>query len=457
MIGISNHEVLRRQEAAKPYLWRQRACAGVAVSVLALGAAACSSGSSTSAPKKAKSTSVSGATVTLTTWQSARTNGFIAAALKPLEKRDHITVKISTIPQSDYYVKLDTLSTARKLPDLFWVGNGTEQLWASEHLLYNWTSKATATHTTSFNLSKYAAGAVSGWKAKGELFGLPSLLNTYGVFYNETDLKKAGLSVPSTTWTYTNLYHDAAVLTKADHTYGLQDSASLLTSPFGVSMYSVSHGGKPFLNRTVDPTSLYVGSQFVRGVNLLRTAIKNHWSPPPSYPTTNLLTDFGSGKVPMMFGGQWLAATLLQDKPGFKWGFAPIPMKNNVAPYDAVGIASPSYVPNPTATWKVLSYLDSTAWDSVLRQRPVAPPAYVPASAGYLSQLKSQGQASTAATVQAELGASDKLAVKFLAPWSSKANTVVTADWNNILTGSGPVKAAVDHMVSQIKGVMTSS
>ena len=89
---------------------------------------------------------------------------------------------------------------------------------------------------------------------------------------------------------------------------------------------------------------------------------------------------FAAGKVPMMFGGQWLAAGFQTDKPKIKYGFAPFPqVQTPTTLYDSVGICTPQYTKNQDATYKVLEYINTKVWDAVLPASPVAPPAYTPA------------------------------------------------------------------------------
>ncbi len=176
---------------------------------------------------------------------------------------------------------------------------------------------------------------------------------------------------------------------------------------------------------------------------------------PPTYDVSNATAGFASGKIPMLWGGQWLAATFLQSKPSFQYGFAPQPIvSKQVQPYDAVGIASPSYIQHPDAVWKVMQFLDSTAWESILPSSPVAPTAYQPAAQSYYNALKSAGLTSVADTVHYELNAPDKLGVRFMTTWATKANDIITADWNNVLLGKVPVQSGVQNMVNQLNATI---
>jgi ABC-type glycerol-3-phosphate transport system permease component len=118
------------------------ACAGL------LAATACSGsdsgGGSSSGP----------VTVTVMTWESAETNAAIKKALADF-KDDNITVQLLDTPSGQYGDKLASLTQAKKLPDLFWCGNDTEQQYTSQGCwstgpTRSRTATATSSRTTSW-------------------------------------------------------------------------------------------------------------------------------------------------------------------------------------------------------------------------------------------------------------------------------------------------------------------
>ncbi len=399
-------------------------------------------------------------TVTLMTWQSASTNQLILNAMKPLEKKyPWIHVVNVPTPSSDYYQKLDTMFTAHNLPDLFWSGNEHEQQWGAQKLLYNWTKFANKPGVPWFNLKKFAPDSVINWRVKGQLYGLPTFMNTYGYYYNANLFKAAHLPLPKPGWTYQQFFHDAQVLTQKSGTKVTRYAVMFpWNTAWNLGQYAFSAGGLPFTNRISNPTKVTAAKQYIKGTQLWVKAIKAGWATPPAYTVSNGTAVFSSGKVPMMGGGQWLTVAILQNKPNFQWGWAPEPIvKRRVEPYDAVGIASPTYIKDPQAVWLVMSYLDTIGLGKMLYQHPVASPAYVPGASYYFNALNKDGKVSVANSVKFELTAPNKIPVKFLAPWAGNANNVVTADWNNILMGKVPVYKGVSHMVFQINQSIKTS
>jgi ABC-type glycerol-3-phosphate transport system substrate-binding protein len=104
------------------------ACAGL------LAATACSGGSDSGGSSDGP------VTVTVMTWESAETNAAIKKALADF-KDDNITVQLLDTPSGQYGDKLASLTQAKKLPDLFWCGNDTEQQYTSQGLLVDWADK----------------------------------------------------------------------------------------------------------------------------------------------------------------------------------------------------------------------------------------------------------------------------------------------------------------------------
>lgn len=401
-------------------------------------------------------------TVTIMTWETAQTNALIDQALAGFHD-PNITVKRLDTPSGNFGDKLSSLTQARKLPDLFWCGNDTEQQYSSEGLLTDWSSRLSGSGSSGgsgFGAGSFVPSAMQNWRtADGKIGGLPSLMNTYGVWYDIDAFKAAGLPLPAAGWTWDQMFHDATAL--AHHngaSYGMvADNMTSTDGPFTMSTYSVSAGGAPFTDSVNKPTKVTADASYVAGVGKLAAAIQSGAVAPPGYDPSNTQSAFAAGSLPMLFGGQWLAAGFLTDKPKIDYGFAPIPQQNTPATlYDAVGICTPSYTQNADATFKVLQYLESTVWNKVLPSSPVAPPAYLPAQSAYFGALNSAKLSSVAATVKTELTDSSTVGVRFTTQWASQATDLITAYWPDILMGKKPL-SDLRTMTSKINDVINSN
>ena len=420
------------------------ACAGLLTATACSGSD--SGGGSSSGP----------VTVTVMTWESAQTNAAIKKALADF-KDDNITVQLLDTPAGNFGDKLASLTQAKKLPDLFWCGNDTEQQYTSQGLLVDWSSKI-KDGDGDFKADKFVGSAMENWKtADGQMGGLPSLMNTYGVWYNEDAFTAAGLAIPKAGWTWDEMYAAAAKLAnKNGAKYGLiADQLTGPDGPFTMSMYSVSAGGAPFTDNVNHPTKAEADDKYKEGVEKLTAAIKNGSVAPPGYDAANVQSLFAAGKIPMTFGGQWLAAGFQTDKPKIKYGFAPFPQVQTATTlYDSVGICTPQYTKDQDATFKVLQYLNTKVWDAVLPASPVAPPAYTPAQTSYFDALTKAQQTTVVDTVKADLAAEKTVGVRFTTQWAQQVGDLTTANYQPILSGKKPITdlpAYVDKINGLIK------
>lgn len=407
-------------------------------------------------------------TVTYMTWENNDTNAALDKAMQTfMQKNPDINVQRIPSPNSDYGQKLNSLVQAKQLPDVVWSGNDTEQQFGAEGILYDWSSQANASKNDSFDISKFAPDSLDNWKIGDKLYGLPTLMNTYGIWYNADAFQKASLQAPTNSWKWEDLYADAKALTSKDGgttNYGLWagDLDSTGSGPFFMSNCSVSAGGQPFEDKINNPTKVTADASFVNCVKMMAQAVQGGYVTPPGFqPSGSANVDttslFASGKIPMLFGGQWLAPSFMKANPSFKYGFAPLPTVNTqVQPYDAVGIISPKTIKNPDAVWKVSQFLASGAWETTLVNAPVAPAAYVPSSTPYFNTLKSAGLTSVADSVNYELQSPTKEGIRFTATWASKANDVLSK-WTDIMQGKTPVDSGMNDMVSQLNSLIQSN
>jgi ABC-type glycerol-3-phosphate transport system substrate-binding protein len=397
--------------------------------------------------------------VRIMTWEGADTNAQILNAMKPfMASNPDIDVQMVTVPAVGFDQTRNTMIASNQLPDLFWVGNDQLLEYGRKGILFDWTSRARATGDD-FALERFAPGAVANFTLDGKLYGLPSLMNTYGYFYNADLFEAAKVPLPRVGWTYAQFFDAARKLTTKNGDqvtrYGVY---SPLNDMFVLSAQAASAGGPTFQDRILEAQTVRTSPQLVAAAQAWVSAIKDGAVTPRNFPGDGLDRLFASGRVPMLGAGQWLAKGYIEGKLPFKWGFAPLPGgSRQYTIYDAVGIASPSYIKNPDAVWKVLKYLDTKAWESVLPASPVAPAAYVPASKPYFDQLKKAGATSVATSVEAMLNTKTQEGVRFLAPWSGKAWDVINASYNDMMAGKVDAKVALDGIVARINDIIKAS
>lgn len=428
----------------------QRICALLAILASATITAACGSGSGSSS---------SGDTVTWMSWESTQTNQAMDKSFVSFAKSSGITLKREEAPNADYGQKLASMIMSKKVPDFFWCSNVEEQTLAAQGMLYDWSSYASK--NSGLDMSKFSPGSVDSWRRDGKLYGIPTLANTYGFFYNKKLFDAASVATPQIGWTYDEMFADAAKLTGRNGAkQGIVVQWSLLTSPFGLSQYSVSAGGQPLSGTTTNVKSVAADPKVYEAAQRYATAIKAGQITAAETDQSNSSSAFANGSVPLLFGGQWLAQTMVGQKLGFDWGFVPMPrVDKDVQPTETNGICSPATLHNPDQVWKAVSYLETTGFNDTMRTVPVAPIAYLPGSQGYFDALKGQGAgaATIATSVQAELNAPTKVQTGFLDTWSAKASNIIVAVWNPAVDGKGDTAAGIANTIKEINSLASSS
>jgi multiple sugar transport system substrate-binding protein len=393
----------------------------------------------------------SGGTISYMTWESVATN---AALDKSMAKLQGVSVKREESPNADYAQKLASLIMSKKAPDFFWCSNSQEQNLAAEGLLYDWSSYLKK--GDGLQEDKFSPGSLDLWRnSEGKLYGIPTLANTYGFFYNKAAFGKAKLKTPAIGWTWDELYADIAALKRTEpKTTPLVNAWALLQSPQGISAYSVANGGAPILEKPIGAKELQADATFRTGAERMAKAIKAGEMTNPDYDGSSAVAKFANGGIPLMFGGQWLHQSITQNKPKFEWGYAPWPAgtAKSVQPIETNGVCSPATLKDPDSTWKVISYMEVTGFNETMKDQPIAPIAYEPGSKGYYEALQAGDAAakSIASTATYELGVKDKFVTQFLDPWSTPAGDVVGTTWNPALSGKKDVGAGIDGMVAGI-------
>lgn len=394
--------------------------------------------------------------VTFMTWETPDTNRAIDTAMAGL------SIRTSRVPSPGYNYdqKIAALFLAGKAPDFFWCGNDTEQSLGQKGLLFNWNDYLSR-KTNGMDSAKFVPGALDYWRGPdGGLYGLPTLVNTYGFFYNKKLLALAGVPVPGARWTYDELFAAAGRLTSKNGPGIVVDAkdggyATPFYGPFGVAQASISAGGKPFENRPVGADAVQTDPLFEHAVQRFVTAVKAGQLTLPGAGSGDTTAAFSGGRTGILFGGQWLGPTIQQSKPGFEWGFAPMPEDGrSVQPFDAVGICAPKTLRNPERVWSVMTYLETTALAKVLVGAPVAPSAYAPASTGYFAAIRTIGGGSMAHTVRYEVNCPTKVGIRFVEPWALYANNILKASWDKMLSGNLPIGPTISAMVHDINGII---
>jgi multiple sugar transport system substrate-binding protein len=293
----------------------------------------------------------------------------------------NIKVKITNYNVSDYFTKLTSGFVSGDAPDAFMNSVTFLQSYAGQGQLLaldDYLKK------DNLDLKTYAIGT-EGWKYKdGKQYALPMDWATGALYYNKDLLAKAGYAdkdVAALNWSSTDggtfwklikhLTVDAAgkrgdqpgFNPAAVRTYGLGNLEST-GDPFGQNAWGwlLPNDGINIPDKQQWATVFnYNDPKVVKSVQLVRTLANDGFTPKLNQFTTANSQQVGSGKVAMVVGGTWEAATYAGLK-GTKVGTAPLPAGadgKRALMTNANGNNIWAGSKHPDQTWKWVSYQES--------------------------------------------------------------------------------------------------
>lgn len=390
--------------------------------------------------------------LTMMTWEGKEMTAAIQEAVKKFEA-DNPGIKVEVLPSplADYSTKINSMISINKAPDVFMSGNDTELISGKNGQLYDWTPQMEADKSFFDN---FYPGIIPNWLVDGKLYGIPGLMNNYGIFYNKKMFKDAGLAEPKTGWTYDEMMEDAQKLSKKGEMFGLY--LQQMNDPFGLSNYAASAGDTPFADSITDAKKVTISPKMEEAVNLYRAGVASGSIAPFSQNTDNYANLFKEGKVPMLQAGQWYADDFIRNAKDLEWGYAPSPIVDKpVATYDAIGFASPASIKNPEAVYKLIKFVATEMYEEVLPKFPVAPPTYQPSAKPYYEKLIEVGHPEMADAIDYMLKAEIKTPVRFMEQWSSKSQKFIDGTFKNVIDGKKPVEE-LKKMEENINSVITA-
>ena len=393
---------------------------------------AASASASNAEPEKSKE-----ATVTYMDWEGKE---MMLSIEKAVAKFTDVNPGLKVInipaPLQDYGTKLQQMIAANAAPDVFRVGNDMAISYASSGLAYDITEYTSADATF---IGGFFPTSVETFQYQGKQFGLPSLLNCYGVFYNKQLFADKGVEEPKTGWSYDDMFAAATQLKNTEKgTFGLYNMGM---DAFALSQYTASAGGKPFMDTFYPVEHVTMDPKMTEIVTMIQDSVKAGGMPPIGVDQGDIVSKFIAGEIPMMWYGQWVADQLIRTAPDLQWGYVSNPTQSADGFHtilDATGFSISATTPHPDEAYLLLKYVVGTAYNDVLPEFPVAPAAYVDASKTYFDKLSETGHADLADGLNYMLSAKNKLLVRFLDPWAGDANKF-GADWTSILDGTKPL------------------
>ena len=231
----------------------------------------------------------------------------------------NIKVKVEFWP-GDYYAKLLTTLAARDAPDCFYLTYERVPAFASKGALMPLDKFVKSDKRA--NLGDFFPLALSMFRWRGKLYGLPKGVHTLAVFVNLDLLRKAGLRPPRKGWTWADYLRIARALTRDTDGDGRPDQFGTSLYPFDVAIYQ--NGGTIVDERR--KVCLLDRPEAVEAIEFCRDLVFKHKVAPPMRTQSGLshCDLFCAGRLAMYVGGTWDLANFKNVK-AFDWTVVPLP------------------------------------------------------------------------------------------------------------------------------------
>lgn len=250
-----------------------------------------------------------GGDVTYRIWsaQQLPTMRRLAAAFHGKHAKSRVSVQVT--PNDTYWTKLEAAASSKTLPDVFWMHANQFVLYASSGMLEPIDD---VVKSAKIDLSDYPKVLLDLYVHKGRRYALPRNYNVVGLWYNKRLFDKAGVEYPDGTWTWDTMRHAAKELTNASA--GVHGFAATMYDQTGYWNAIYQNDGRVI---SADMhTSGYDDPATIEALDWWTSFILKDKSSPTAaqMAQTDPFAMFQSGKVAMLYDGDWESAPLAQDE-----------------------------------------------------------------------------------------------------------------------------------------------
>ncbi len=270
----------------------------------------------------------------------------------------HPNIKIDYSPiTGDYTTKMRANVASNTVPDVFYLTPDMSAEYISGNKLLNLSPYMARDNVAASN---YYPSLLSPFTCtSGQVYGIPKDWNSLGVFYNKQMFQSAGLTIPSSTWTWNDMQTDAQKLTKnagsPNSVYGISMSPDL--SRWGA--FLIANGGtvlnkggtQATFNNSAGVSSLQYYDSFLKNnTGTLPTGVGAPWNGDA----------FGKQRVAMAIEGGWLIPYLAQQYSSVQYDIAPLPTAPNGKRANLIytnAWSAYSGTKHPDAAWQLIKYM----------------------------------------------------------------------------------------------------
>jgi len=278
-------------------------------------------------------------------------------------EREHPNIKVSIYHAQGglaYTQKIQTLAAGGILPDVMYVDSWDFPEYVRKGLFLP-LSDSLKNERSDFLLDFFPE-LLSIFQYEGELYGIPKDFATIMVYTNRDLFDKAGLSPPSSSWSWDDFLQIAQKLTLDSNQDGFVDQygVDLQLDVMRLAPWLWQNGG----GLADEKGNFTFGKEPFRQANIetlsfLHDLVHRYKVAPAPFQSRDQNL-FETGRVAMVFGGRWLSLPYKKIKR-FQWDMVTVPsQKEKGTTLVTVCYAISSRSQHPKEAWELVRFLTST-------------------------------------------------------------------------------------------------
>jgi multiple sugar transport system substrate-binding protein len=321
-----------------------------------------------------QSSGASGEKVTLTyaNWSEDQTPAMQQIADEFHKTNPDITIKVQTLPWTEYWSTLQVGAAGGTAPDAFWMLADHFREYAKGGQLLDLSDLV---KPGDIDLSAYPKAVSDSYTYGGKTLALPKDFDTNGIWYNKALFDAAGVKYPDSTWTWQDAQDAAKKLT--DPAKGVWGIAAPIDAQGGFYNTILQAGGS-IINKD-GTASDFASPAGVAGLKFWTDLQAAHVSPTlKQLSDTEAVSMFENQKVAMYFSGAYWALRFHNDANlKGKIDVAPLPQGVKRATVTS-GIGNAGYAgsKHPAELKKFLEFLGGTKAAEIQAATGTVLPAY---------------------------------------------------------------------------------
>lgn len=294
-----------------------------------------------------------------------------------------VTVVLEPTAWGEYWTKLETAATGGAVADVFQMNGPNVGKYASAGVIVPIDDLLAS---SDLDLKNYPEAMNNLYTVDGHQYGIAIDYDTIGLWYNKELFDAAGVEYPSEDWTWDDMVAAAEKLTdEANGVYGIAAGYN----DQGCFYNTVPLTGGYILNDDKSASGFSL-PETKEGIKIWVDLIDKGLSPTQASLTENAdYIQFMSGKIAMMFAGDWYAATFVQDEEfAKKCDVQYLPKINGKRTSVIHGKANciSASSENQEIAWKWVEYLASQEANEILGKSGAAIPSYTGCAKLYFEQ-----------------------------------------------------------------------